>query len=57
MFDLTFFEDDDRTPFFGVGDGSGGVTEADLSTDPLHPRPYLGEVKSWSATEVSKLPV
>lgn len=51
-FDLSLFEDDDETPFFGVGDGAGGVLEADFSTDPDHPRPFLCEVKNWSATEI-----
>lgn len=57
-FDLTIFENDDLTPFFGSAEvdeftgESGALEEADFSTDPTHPRPYLREVKDWSATEV-----
>ena len=51
-FDLTLFEADDETPFFGDGDGYGAVDEADFSTDPEHPRPYLGEVRDWASTEI-----
>lgn len=51
-FDFTLFETDDETPFFGTGDGSGGVTVADFSTDPTHDRPYLDIVSDWSATEI-----
>lgn len=58
-FDLTIFEDDEKTPFFGraeVDDVTGEIgdlVEADFSTDPTHPRPYLREVKNWSATEIN----
>lgn len=52
IFDLTLFENDDLTPFFGTGDGLGGVTVPDFSTDPAHPRPYLDIVANWSATEI-----
>lgn len=58
-FDLTFFESDERTPFFGIADTDpitnevlDVLLEADFSTDAAHPRPYLGEVKDWSATEL-----
>lgn len=52
IFDATIFEADDVTPFFGTGDGLGGVVVPDFSTDPAHPRPYLFEVKDWAATEI-----
>lgn len=51
ILDGTLFEDDDVTPFFGVGD-EYGLDVADFSTDPAHPRPHLFEVKNWRATEI-----
>lgn len=51
-FDLTLFEEDDVTPFFGTANYYDELTEADFSDDPAHPRPYLMEVRDWSATEI-----
>lgn len=55
VLDFTVFESDGTTPFFGTGDGSGGITDPDFQTPDSvlsHDRPYLKTPRNFTATEV-----
>lgn len=58
VFDVTFFEEDDVTPFWGTANSVGEVIEADFQTnspDLPHDRPYLRAPKNFTSTEVDFL--
>jgi hypothetical protein len=48
----TDFEDDRVTPVYGIGDGFGGVIEADYYTSKNCPRPFLKIPSNFSDTDI-----